>query len=111
MTPYTHTVARYYDSRLSIFNSTDPMWYKYPHLSPYAYCADNPVNFIDPDGRKIVLTKGTSPPNIYLVLGNLRKLTNDKLVYSTQKYGTIRIKFASLGGGDKTAGILYGWRL
>ena len=46
--------ARYYDSRLSIFNSTDPMWYKYPHLSPYAYCADNPVLFIDPDGREKV---------------------------------------------------------
>ena len=47
--------ARYYDSRLSIFNSTDdPMWYKYPYLSPYAYCADNPVLFIDPDGREKV---------------------------------------------------------
>ena len=111
MTQINYAGARYYDSRLSIFNSTDPMWHKYPHLSPYAYCTNNPVNFIDPDGRKIVLTKGTSTQNIYLVLGNLRKLTNDKLVYSTQKYGTIRIKFASLGGGDKTAGILYGWRL
>jgi len=48
--------ARYYDSWLSTFNSTDPMWYKYPHLSPYAYCADNPVNFIDPDGRAVLPT-------------------------------------------------------
>ncbi len=30
---------------------TDPMWYKYPHLTPYAYCANNPVRYIDPDGR------------------------------------------------------------
>ena len=110
-TGYSYYGARYYTDRLSIWLSVDPLADKYPHLSPYAYCADNPVNFIDPDGRKIVSTKGTSTPNIYLVLGNLRKLTNDKLVYSTQKYGTIRIKFASLGGGDKTAGILYGWRL
>ena len=43
--------ARYYDSRLSTFNSTDPMWYKYPSLSPYAYCANNPVKYIDPDGQ------------------------------------------------------------
>ena len=35
--------ARYYDSQLSIFNSTDPMWYKYPHLSPYTYCSNNPL--------------------------------------------------------------------
>ena len=43
--------ARYYDSRLSIFNSTDPMWYKYPHQSPYTYCSNNPIMRIDPDGR------------------------------------------------------------
>ena len=49
--------ARYYDSWLSIFNSTDPMWYKYPHLSPYAYCADNPVMFVDPDGRDPIYAK------------------------------------------------------
>ena len=46
--------ARYYDSWLSIFNSTDPMWYKYPSLSPYAYCVDNPVMLVDPDGMQIV---------------------------------------------------------
>ena len=35
--------ACYYDSQLSIFNSTDPMWHKYPHLSPYTYCHNNPL--------------------------------------------------------------------
>ena len=44
--------ARYYDSWLSIFNSTDPMWYKYPHLSPYAYCANNPLRYVDPRGKE-----------------------------------------------------------
>ena len=39
--------ARYYDSQLSTFNSTDPMWYKYPSLLPYAYCADNPLRYVD----------------------------------------------------------------
>ena len=53
--------ARYYDSRLSTFNSTDPMWYKYPHLSPYAYCANNPLMYVDTDGRKIKFAQGASP--------------------------------------------------
>jgi RHS repeat-associated protein len=43
--------ARYYDSRTSVFLGVDPMWEKYPGVSVYAYCLNNPINFIDPDGR------------------------------------------------------------
>ncbi|TGX79411.1 hypothetical protein E5358_14915, partial [Palleniella muris] len=46
-------------------------------VSPYVYCANNPVINIDPDGRKIVLT-GTQEQRI-AVLIELQKLTNDKL--------------------------------
>ena len=43
--------ARYYDPALSgLFISIDPMSDKYPSLSPYAYCAWNPVKLVDPDG-------------------------------------------------------------
>ena len=34
-----------------IFTGIDPLAEKYYHLSPYAYCAGNPVNVVDPDGR------------------------------------------------------------
>ena len=33
--------------------SVDPLSDKYPNISPYAYCAWNPVILVDPDGRKI----------------------------------------------------------
>ena len=45
--------ARYNDSGLSIWLSVDPMSDKYPSLSPYNYCANNPVMLTDPDGRWI----------------------------------------------------------
>jgi RHS repeat-associated protein len=45
--------ARYYASELGIWLSVDPMSDKYPSLSPYAYCADNPVKFIDPNGEEM----------------------------------------------------------
>jgi RHS repeat-associated protein len=48
--------ARYLNNDLSIFLSTDPMSDKYPHLSSYNYCANNPVMLIDPDGRDVVVT-------------------------------------------------------
>jgi hypothetical protein len=38
--------------------SIDPLCEKYYWISPYAFCLNNPVRFIDPDGRQIVgLTK------------------------------------------------------
>ena len=57
-TGYSYYGARCYTDRLSIWLSVDPLADKYPHLSPYAYCADNPVKYIDPDGMKIVGTDG-----------------------------------------------------
>jgi RHS repeat-associated protein len=42
--------ARYYDPRISIWASVDPLAEKYPNVNPYAYCLNNPVRFIDPDG-------------------------------------------------------------
>ncbi|MCQ2292116.1 MAG: hypothetical protein MJZ39_03010 [Bacteroidales bacterium] len=45
--------ARYYSSELSIWLSVDPMSDKYPSLSPYTYCANNPVKLVDPNGEEI----------------------------------------------------------
>ena len=47
--------SRYYSSDLSIWISVDPQASKYPSLSPYVYCADNPVRLVDPDGEKFRL--------------------------------------------------------
>ena len=55
--------ARYYSSDLSIWLSVDPMSDKYPSLSPYVYCADNPVRCVDPNGEDIV-------DNPYLIFDN-----------------------------------------
>ncbi|MBO7491040.1 MAG: RHS repeat-associated core domain-containing protein [Bacteroidales bacterium] len=45
--------SRYYSSDLSIWLSVDPMSDKYASLSPYVYCADNPIKLVDPDGEEI----------------------------------------------------------
>jgi hypothetical protein len=34
------------------------MWSKYPSLSSYAYCGNNPVNRIDPDGQEMRVAEG-----------------------------------------------------
>jgi RHS repeat-associated protein len=48
--------ARMYDPAFCQFTQMDPLCEQYPHLSPYAYCAGNPVRYVDPDGRKINLS-------------------------------------------------------
>ncbi len=43
--------ARYKTVGLPPFTTMDPLAEKYYSWSPYAYCANNPMNRIDPDGR------------------------------------------------------------
>ena len=43
--------ARFYDPDLSRWTTPDPLAEKYYGISPYAFCNNNPVNFVDPDGR------------------------------------------------------------
>ena len=45
--------ARMYDPLLMRFTTPDPLAEQFPSVSPYAYCNNNPVNFIDPDGKKV----------------------------------------------------------
>jgi RHS repeat-associated protein len=43
--------ARQFDPVLMRFTRPDPLQEKYYSISPYAYCLNNPVRFVDPDGR------------------------------------------------------------
>ena len=46
--------ARQYSPTLRRWMTPDPLSEKYYGVSPYAFCNNNPVNFVDPDGRKIL---------------------------------------------------------
>lgn len=54
--------ARYYNPRYSLWLCTDPMQEKYPGISTYCYTIGNPVKFMDPDGKDVLIwykdTKG-----------------------------------------------------
>ncbi|MFL9836992.1 RHS repeat-associated core domain-containing protein, partial [Flavobacterium sp. ST-75] len=44
--------ARYYDPKWSMFIGVDPLAEKYSDWSSYAYCANNPIRYIDPTGME-----------------------------------------------------------
>jgi len=50
--------ARYYEPRISLWMSVDPLAEEYSSLSSYSYCANNPINSVDVKGKKILLVNG-----------------------------------------------------
>ncbi|MCJ8291346.1 MAG: RHS repeat-associated core domain-containing protein [Flavobacteriales bacterium] len=78
--------ARYYDSEVSRFLSLDPKARDYPSLSNYIYVADNPIAFIDPDGKKFVIPNEEQREQ---VLGMLN--TYSQHTYTTNDKGEIYV--------------------
>ena len=96
--------ARTYLPAATIFSSIDPLCEKYYHLSPYVFCAANPIRYVDPSGARIFLSQDMNLKQIFTVLLDLQRLTDDKLVYQTQSDGRRMIKIAKLGKGKHTKG-------
>ena len=73
--------ARYY--KPPVFTSRDPMFEKYFWMTPYAYCANNPVKYVDPDGRIIRDKNGNI---VYSTSGETRTF-----YYSSGKSATLEL--------------------
>jgi len=50
--------ARFYDPTIARFHTLDPLAEKYSFQSPFAYAANNPIKYIDKDGRNPVIIVG-----------------------------------------------------
>jgi len=80
----------------------DPLAEKYKNISPYVYCINNPLKFIDSDGRKIKFAPGVSEQfkkdfstaiktlNAHKVGGILQSLEkSSKVYYISETSGTV----------------------
>ncbi len=47
--------ARYMNPRTSLWYGVDPLAEKYPSVGGYVYCVENPIKYLDTDGRRIVI--------------------------------------------------------
>ena len=72
--------ARWYDASRGQWTSRDPLCEKHYNISPYVYCAGNPVNLIDPDGRDWVDQKGK------IIWNDKVTSANDKDLAKGEKY-------------------------
>jgi RHS repeat-associated protein len=96
--------ARSYDPNSGTFISRDPLFEKYPTLSPYAYCANNPVKYVDPTGMDIELNfyEGKNKENS---AEELKQTINQGLggqfeaYYTKGKSGAVSLQLRATGGG------------
>lgn len=63
--------ARMYDNQIGRFFTVDPMASKLPFSSPYAFCLNNPILFMDPDGAYpiVTITKQKAGTTLQRVIG------------------------------------------
>ena len=88
--------ARYYEPRLSLWMSADPLEEDYPNLSAYGYCHNNPIILYDPDGKGDYFTNSgiylgydkINDGKAYSVTGNFNmNLSNAIKVYKGSERG------------------------
>ena len=72
--------ARYYEPRLSLWMSTDPLQEKYINISSYCYTFDNPIRFFDRNGEE-----GDVPQILYHNTKNAANVL--KHGFNVSKYG------------------------
>jgi RHS repeat-associated protein len=71
--------ARMYDATLGRWHSIDIMAEAYPEMSPYSYCGNNPISFIDIDGLfRISPELAKKYPSLAGLLAVLPKIYKDK---------------------------------
>ena len=83
-TGYYYFGARFNSSDIG-WLSVDPMADKYPNVSPYAYCAWNPIKLVDPEGKKVIVT-GSQADDV------VTHLQSDKMVINRdEKTGELSV--------------------
>jgi len=103
-TGYGYFGARYMDHELmTMWLSVDPMADKYPSISPYAYCAWNPIIAMDPSGMDSVHT----PNGIANVGDGYRATPDGQYLYGEglqPKRWNPNLEIGSIVGGEFRGG-------
>jgi RHS repeat-associated protein len=79
--------ARYYQNKMGVWLSVDPLATKYPRDMPYNFVQNNPLIKVDPNGKEVVVLDELSKQNI------LNTLTiNEARFVKFNKNGTLNVR-------------------
>lgn len=76
--------ARFIDMANPVWPGPDPLMEKFYSISPYVYCLNNPISFVDSDGKR-----PSSPKHILSMLNNVAKLPTFEKAWTNSRHGDI----------------------
>ena len=80
--------ARIYDPVMARWITMDPLAEKYHSLNPYVYVGNNPIRFIDPDGREVRVAEEYREQ----FMSDIRNVYGDKAdMFSFNENGTLQL--------------------
>ena len=101
--------ARWYDMIVPHFITIDPLTEKYPSISPYAYCAGNPIRYVDYRGDSISLApiqkldQTLNSNFMQTILSDLNNITGLSLTVSSDGILTYKNQIGEKAEGSMTA--------
>ena len=84
--------ARNYDPAIGRWMNLDPLAEKYTNMSLYAYVANNPLIYIDPDGKQIIILNHEDKDSREIFESIINKALGGNHVVNIDKNGKVSLK-------------------